>query len=210
MLFAEPIRNFFLGLSWIKTDAQAKIDVTQCLKKVKHKTAIQLRNRILVENRSQPRFYRPFVWRPHEYNDARLLIHCTKPGQTRRHYGAFAVSLLDAASLFAVATSGIFAPFFTLFLILAPIHKRPMITMPASTARNTTIASDALNVHVMNESVTVAAFWAEKMTAAATMSTAKKRITIRPPFVSNTITNYVKQQGNCYHKLHKDRQLMLF
>jgi putative transposase len=26
----------------------------------------------------------------------------------------------------------------------------------------------------------------------------------------NTITNYVKQQGNTYHKLHEDRQLMLF
>jgi REP element-mobilizing transposase RayT len=26
----------------------------------------------------------------------------------------------------------------------------------------------------------------------------------------NTITNYVKQQANIYHKLHEDRQLMLF
>ena len=26
----------------------------------------------------------------------------------------------------------------------------------------------------------------------------------------NTIANYVKQQGNDYHKLHEDRQLMLF
>jgi len=26
----------------------------------------------------------------------------------------------------------------------------------------------------------------------------------------NTITDYVKQQGNMYHKLHEDRQLMLF
>ena len=26
----------------------------------------------------------------------------------------------------------------------------------------------------------------------------------------NTVANYVKQQGNTYHKLHEDRQLMLF
>jgi hypothetical protein len=54
--------------------------------------------------------------------------------------------------------------------------------MPVNMARRTTIASEALNCHLINESVTGIAFWAEKITATTKIRSAKKRIAIEPPF----------------------------